>query len=251
MLALAIFWLLRLLRGTTAMPVVRGVGIVMVVVVVAGRLFDLEVINWLVENALAVLLIFILIVFQPEFRRALGQVGRAGRWSWLGMRRTGYDDLIEVVTTATMDLARRRTGALMVVERDTGLQEIVETGVRIDAVPTPHLLQGIFHPNTPLHDGAVVLRPDRVVAAACTLPLSQEGLGRGLNGGGMRHRAALGITERTDAVSVVVSEEDGAISLATDGRLLQNLDEQRLRSLLAMLLNGQRGTAAPAAAVRP
>lgn len=236
-LAGVIFFLLHLVRGTTAMPVVRGVGIVTVAIVVLGRVFDLEVINWLVRNALAVLVIFVLVVFQPEFRRALERVGRAGLRSWLGAGRDLHEQLVEVVSKVAEDLARQRAGALMVIERETGLQEIVETGVAVDALPTPELLAGIFYPNAPLHDGAVVLRADRVLAASCTLPLSNE---RRLQGGylGTRHRAALGISERSDALVVVVSEETGTISVASGGRLTQRVEGRRLRPLLQSLLNG-------------
>ena len=236
-LAGVIFFLLHLVRGTTAMPVVRGVGIVTVVIVALGRIFDLEVINWLVRNALAVLVIFVLVVFQPEFRRALERVGRTGLRSWLGAGRDLHEQLVEAVSKAAEDLARQRAGALMVIERETGLQEIAETGVAIDALPTPELLTGIFYPNAPLHDGAVVLRADRVLAASCTLPLSNE---RRLHGAylGTRHRAALGISERTDALVVVVSEETGTISVASGGRLAQRVEGRRLRPLLRSLLNG-------------
>ena len=236
-LTVVIFALLRLVRGTSAMPVVRGIGIVVVAIVVVSRVFDLEVLNWLVNNALAVLVLFVLIVFQPEFRRGLERVGRAGVRSWLGMGRDGYDPLIEVVSVAAGALAQQRTGALMVIERETGLQEIADTGTPIDALPTPALLEGLFYPNSPLHDGAVLLRPERVVAAACTLPVSTRQTVRGAHLG-LRHRAAVGISEQTDAIVVVVSEESGVISVATGGRLVQRLNEERLRTLLGTLTNG-------------
>jgi diadenylate cyclase len=133
-------------------------------------------------------------------------------------------------------------GALIVMERDAGLQEYTERGVRIDAVPTPELISNIFFPNSPLHDGAVVLRGDRVIAASVTLPLSENTLPGDL---GTRHRAGLGITERTDAVSLVVSEETGHISVAADGRIYTRLDETRMRGLLARLLHTARNGDAP------
>lgn len=238
-----IFWLLRLLRGTTAMTVVRGISFVAVAIVVLSRVLDSVALNWLADNALAVLVLFVLIVFQPEFRRALERVGRArGLRSWLGLGRETYHDIVDVVAEATEHLSERHAGALMVLERETGLQDVVETGVRIDAVPSSELLEGIFYPNAPLHDGAVVIRPGRVVAASCILPATRD---YHAHDGhlGTRHRAALGISEQTDAVVVVVSEESGMISLATDGRLIRRLDRRRLESLLGALLdgNGRRG----------
>jgi len=237
-IALVIYSLLRLIRGTTAMTVVRGMSILAVGLVVLSRVLDSVVLDWLVNNALAVFVLFVLIVFQPEFRRALERVGRAGGMrSWLGMRRESYADLVPVVAAVAGHLSARRYGGLIVIERETGLQDVVETGVPVDAVPTAALLEGIFVPNTPLHDGAVVLRPGRVIAASCMLPASSE-VAVGDEHLGTRHRAAVGISEVTDAIAVVVSEETGAISLAINGRLIRRLDQRRLESLLAALLNG-------------
>ena len=254
-ITLAVFWLLGLIRGTTAMTVVRGVGMVAVAVVVLSRALDSVVLNWMVNNTLAVLVLFVLIVFQPEFRRAFERVGRAGGLrSVFSAGRETYDATIHVVVETAEHLSERRTGALLVLERETGLQEVVDTGVPIDALPSADLLEGIFARNTPLHDGAVVIRPGRVVAAACILPSTenpqphQQHMGHqhlGHQHIGTRHRAALGISERTDAVTVVVSEETGAISLAYAGRLVQRLDARRLESLLGTLLNGSGRASEP------
>lgn len=237
-LAIVLFWLLRLLAGTTAMTVVRGIAFVGVGLIVLSRVLDSVVLDWLVNNALALLALFVLIVFQPEFRRALERVGRAGGLrSWLSPGGESYGDIVGVLTEATVSMAARNVGAIMVIERETGLQDVVETGIRVDATPTPELLEGIFHPGGPLHDGAVVLRPNRVVAASCMLPtaINQKAIDPHL---GTRHRAALGITEQTDAVAIVVSEETGVISLAADGKLIRPLDRRRLENHLASLLNG-------------
>ena len=237
-LAIVLFWLLRLLAGTTAMTVVRGIAFVGVGLIVLSRVLDSVVLDWLVNNALALLALFVLIVFQPEFRRALERVGRAGGLrSWLSPGGESYGDIVGVLTEATVSMAARNVGAIMVIERETGLQDVVETGIRVDATPTPELLEGIFHPGGPLHDGAVVLRPNRVVAASCMLPtaINQKAIDPHL---GTRHRAALGITEQTDAVAIVVSEETGVISLAADGKLIRPLDRRRLENYLASLLNG-------------
>jgi diadenylate cyclase len=226
LIAAIIYWVLLLLRGTTAMSVLRGIAVVFIGAFVLARVFDLRVLNYLLTHSFVAVLIAIPIIFQPELRRGLERLGRTRR-AWLG--RPSYDAVIDAVTGAACNLSHARHGALMVLERETGLEDYIVTGVRVDAAPSIELLQGIFFPNSPLHDGAVILRENRVVAAACTLPLADE-RPRGMMG--TRHRAALGITERTDAVSVVVSEETGQMSVATNGRMWQRLDEGRLRAIL-------------------
>jgi diadenylate cyclase len=220
-ISLMFFWVFMLLKGTTAMAVVRGAFIVLIAAVVFIGL-----------------LIALPIIFREEIRRALERVGRAGARAFGGS--LDYDETIETVAEAAGEMARNKVGALMVMERETGLQDYVETGIPVDALPTPELLEGIFYPNSPLHDGAVVLRGNRVVAAGCTLPLSDNTLPGEL---GTRHRAGLGITERTDAVSVVVSEETGRISVAADGRMYTRLDDARLKGLLDRLFGERNGTA--------
>ena len=233
LIAAIIYWVLLLLRGTTAMSALRGIAFVFIGAFVLARLFNLRVLSFLLQNSLIALLIVIPIVFQPELRRALERLGRTGRRAWLG--RPGYDSVVDAVTGAAANLSRQRHGALIVLERETGLEDYIDTGVRVDAAPSVELLEGIFFPNSPLHDGAVILRENRVVAAACTLPLAEES-GKGLMG--TRHRAALGISERSDAISVVVSEETGQISVASNGRMSRRLDAVRLRATLQSILGG-------------
>jgi diadenylate cyclase len=233
LIAAIIYWVLLLLRRTTAMSVLRGIAFIFIGAFVLARVFDLKVLSFLLRNSFIAVLIGIPIVFQPELRRALERLGRTGRRAWLG--RANYDQVIDAVAGAACNLASARHGALMVLERETGLEDYIDTGVRVDAAPSVELLQGIFFPNSPLHDGAVILRENRVVAAACTLPLAEES---GKSMFGTRHRAALGISERTDAVSVVVSEETGQVSVASNGRMLQRLDETRLRATLQTILGG-------------
>jgi diadenylate cyclase len=238
----SIWWLLLLVRGTTAMSLLRGAAIVLISAFVLANIFDLTVLNWILRNSLTGLLLGILIIFQPEIRRALERVGRTGMRAVRG--RGGYDHVIDMVTHASSDLSHQRHGALIVLERDTGLEEYITTGRRLDAETSAELLEGIFYRNSPLHDGATVIRGDRVVAAACTLPLSDTPLPKQF---GTRHRAALGISERTDAVAVVVSEETGEISVAADGRFSSKLDEERLRQSLRLLVGpGQNGNGIPA-----
>lgn len=233
LIAAVIFSTLRLLSGTRAMTQLRGALALLLVFVVLGRLLNLTVINFLVENSFTALLIGAAIVFQPEIRRALDRLGRTGIQGWL--TRPRYEEVIDSVVKAAGRMSLERHGGLFVLERGTGLGDVIETGVPVDARISPELLTGIFYPNSPLHDMAVILREERVVAAGCVLPLAGE-----LNGDdrflGTRHRAAIGITEQTDALSIVVSEETGDISVALHGRLTHVADERRLRAVLEWLL---------------
>ena len=230
LIALVIYLVFLLLRGTTAIALLRGAAIVLVGVVILAQVLNLEVLDFVIRNSLTGLLIAVPIIFQPEIRRALERVGRTGFRVWT---RGSYDDVIDAVSVSAVELAKQHHGALMIFERDTGLQSYIDTGVAVDATPSVKLLEGIFYPHGPLHDGAVILRESRVVAAACTLPMSEMRLSGEM---GMRHQAGLGVTEGTDAVSVMVSEETGMVSVAADGRLYARLDETRLRELLAQLL---------------
>ncbi|MDA1185242.1 MAG: diadenylate cyclase CdaA [Acidobacteria bacterium] len=228
----SIYWLLLLVRGTTAMTVLRGVGVLLVAAFILSRILDLRVLNWILRNSVAGLLIGMIIVFQPEIRRALERLGRTGLHSFL--RREERQDALNIVVRAAFVLSRQNVGALIVLERETGLKEVIDTGVPINATISSELLLSIFPETSPLHDGAVVLRLDRLVAAGCTLPLSESPLPAEY---GMRHRAAVGITERTDAVVVVVSEERGQVSLCSNGRMVPNLDEQYLSRQLHRLFD--------------
>lgn len=226
----SVYWVLLLIRGTTAMTVLRGAVVVLGGAFLLSRVLDLRVVNWLLRNSVTGLVIALALVFQPEIRRALERLGRTG------IRPVAATEervrAIEVVVRAAGGLARQQRGALIVFERETGLREVIDTGVPLDAALSGELLASVFATNTPLHDGAVIIRLDRVVAAGCTLPFSEVALAAEF---GMRHRAALGITERTDAVAVVVSEERGELAVASSGRMLSGLDERRLREQLYRL----------------
>jgi diadenylate cyclase len=234
LIAAVIFWTLRILSGTRAITQLRGALALILAFVVLGRVFDLTVINFLVENSFTALLVGAAIVFGPEIRRALDRLGRTGIQGWLDKSR--HDEVIDAVVKAAARMSAERHGGLFVVERDTGLQDVIETGVPVDAKVSPELLTGIFYPNSPLHDMAVVLRDQRVVAAGCVLPLAAE-LSLEERSLGTRHRAAIGITEQTDALSVVVSEETGDISVALHGRLTHVADDRRLRAVLEWVLD--------------
>lgn len=243
-IAVVFYALLRLMRGTTAMSVVRGMVFVAVAVSLIGRMVDSVVLNWIVSNALTVLLILVLIVFQPEFRRVFEHVGRLRAVMHWGGTRQPYRNLGTIVATAADHLSQQRTGGLFVLERETGLEELAGTGVRLGAAPTSDLLESIFWPGSPLHDGAVLLRPAEVVAAAVILPTSIGDVASRSQqdarlGGhiGTRHRAALSITEITDAVAVVVSEETGEVSVVVGGALTQGVSSIEVEQMLAELLH--------------
>jgi diadenylate cyclase len=230
LIALFIYWGFLLLRGTAAITLLRGAAIILIAITFLARALNLEVLDFVIRNSLTGLIIAVPIIFQPEIRRALERVGRGGFGVWA---RAPVDDVVDTISKTAADLSVRRHGALIVFERETGLQNYADTGVALDAVPTAELLEGIFFPNTPLHDGAVIMRENRVLAAGCTLPLSETRLSGEM---GLRHRAGLGVTEGTDAVALMISEESGSIAIAADGRLYPQLDEIRMRGLLAQLL---------------
>jgi len=231
LIAAIIYGAFLLVKGTAAMALLRGAAAILVAVVILARVLNLEVIDFLIRNSLTGLIIAIPIIFQPEIRRALERVGRTGFRIWA---QPGIADFIDTIVKSAMQLAVQRHGALIVLERETGLENHVETGVAIDSEPSSELFGGIFYPNSPLHDGAVILREGRVAAAGCTLPLSETRLPGEM---GLRHRAGLGVTEGTDAISIMVSEETGMVALASDGRMYTRLDEARLRELLTNALS--------------
>lgn len=240
LISLAIYWLLLLLRGTSAWTVLRGVSLLLVGAFLLARFFDLQVVNWMLENMVTGLVIGVIVVFQPEIRRVLDRLGRTG-WQ-LALVRQDHEYTVDVAVRAAARLARQRYGALIVFERETGLQEVIDTGVELNAELSAELLGSIFMPNTPLHDGAAIVRGDQVIAAGCTLPLTDSALQPDL---GMRHRAGVGLTEGTDAIVIVVSEERGSMGLAAQGRMRTNLDEAEVRTRLRrmfQLADGLRDT---------
>ncbi len=241
-IATIIFALLMVLRGTTAMTLIRGAVFVVLALFLVGRILELSVVNFLVRNALPGLVLGIIVIFQPEIRRTLERAGRTSVRRWL--LNSPEDVALDEISTAVVNLARNRHGAIIVIERGTGLEEFIETGVHLDAELNARLLESIFYPNSALHDRAVIARQGRIVAASCTLPLST---GTGAGRMGTRHRAGLGISEQTDAVAIVISEESGSISIASEGRLIPLRDESRVRSTLEALVVSRRGNLRPAA----
>ena len=222
--------LLYLARGTQAAPLLRGVIVLGVFFTILSSFNTLPAVSWLFQRTLPALLIAIPVIFQPELRRALERVGRAVQITNPSHHTTDTDHMISVIALACQRMADRKHGALIVLERATGLESYADTGVKVDAAISSELLQNIFFRNSPLHDGAVIIRNQRVLAAACILPLTSSYMSdRRL---GLRHRAAIGITEATDAIAVVVSEEHGSISITHNGRIIRRLDAARLEMIL-------------------
>ena len=231
LLVAALFYrLLTLVKGTRSAQMFVGL-FVIAVVGFAARYFDLLAVRWIVESLKTVWLIVFVILFQPELRHALAQFGRT-RYFRSFLRGENYGVLGEVVR-AVESLAQRRHGALIVMERNVGLRNFTETGTRVDAKVSAELLVTLFSPGSPLHDGAIVVREDTIIAASCILPLSSNPLSA--ISLGTRHRAALGLSEETDAAVIVVSEQTGAISVAYRGVLYSRLDEGQLRSELSRI----------------
>lgn len=231
LLVAALFYrLLTLVKGTRSAQMFVGL-FVIAVIGFAARYFDLLAVRWIVESLKTVWLIVFVILFQPELRHALAQFGRT-RYFRSFLRGENYGVLGEVVR-AVESLAQRRHGALIVMERNVGLRNFTETGTRVDAKVSAELLVTLFSPGSPLHDGAIVVREDTIIAASCILPLSSNPLSA--ISLGTRHRAALGLSEETDAAVIVVSEQTGAISVAYRGVLYSRLDEGQLRSELSRI----------------
>jgi len=240
LVASVFFLILQLVKGTRAATLLRGIAIVIVLVWGLSALLNLQAFSWLLSRTLTALVIAVPVIFQDELRRWLDRVGRFMPLAESGaLAQDATDEMITEIVDAMRLLARRRHGALIVLERETGLSDYIESGVPIKARTTSALLQTIFFPNTALHDGAVIIRGGLLAAAACTLPISSA---RRLPDRqmGLRHRAALGISEVSDAVAVIVSEETGRISLVVSGRFIRGIDAERLAIILGEYIHPRR-----------
>lgn len=237
LVAVLIYYALKLLLRTRANSVFKGIIIIFVIAWISD-LLQLHTISWAIELILNTGIIVLVVLFQPELRRALDQLGRskisAQMFNTQRRQRARHSEqVVSEIVKALTNMARKRIGALIVIERQTSLSDIAESGTHIDAEITDPLIENIFEPNTPLHDGAVIIRNERILAAACILKLSDDySISREL---GTRHRAAIGMTESTDAVTLIVSEETGIISMAREGRLTRYLDAKSLTILLTEL----------------
>ena len=229
--AVIIYELLLLTRHTRGSALLKGLFLLFLIVLLS-KILGLTSLSWLILAVLQNGAIVLVVLFQPELRKALERMGRS-RLITKGSHRNEdevTEVIIEEIVQTVVDLSRRRVGALLVFERKTGLQDVIETGTALNSEISAPLLENIFEPNTPLHDGAVVIRDDRVMAAACILPLAEaSGVIRGL---GTRHRAAVGITENTDAAVIVVSEQTGIVSFASDGTLKRPFTVEDIKTFL-------------------
>lgn len=225
--------LYTLIRESRAEQLIKGLALIIIVLKLSDIL-QLVALHWILQNTLTVGLIAIIVIFQPELRKALEHLGRS-RF----LTRKFFDTeeemqkVVDEITIAATNLSESKTGALIIIEQETGLRDYVANGILIDAAVSSALLENIFVVNTPLHDGAVIIRRDRIIAAACVLPLTEHEVKKEL---GTRHRAAIGITESSDAIAVVVSEETGNISLSINGRLTRNYNGERLKLVLTKIM---------------
>jgi len=234
--SLLIYEALKLIRGTRAMQMAIG-SVIVILLLYVSQAFPLRTVGWLIRNVFIYLPFAVIVLFQSDIRRALSHLGRAPFFRYFGQSEHAAENIEEVITAAAM-LAREKVGAIVVFEREIGLRNYVESGIPIDATVSYDLLTTIFQRDTPLHDGAVIIAEDRIAAAACFLPLTvSTKLDRDL---GTRHRAAIGLTEESDAVAVIISEERGEISLARHGEISRRLSVDDLRDRLESLILQRR-----------
>jgi diadenylate cyclase len=227
-----IYEFLKLIRGTRAVQMAAG-SLLIVGLFYVSRLLPLQTVNWMIRNMLAFVAFAAIVIFQSDIRRALAHFGQAPFFRYLNRQQAADETIEEIVVASTM-LSGQKVGAIMAVEREIGLRNYIESGIPLDATLTYDLVATIFHPGSPLHDGAVIIQESRIAAAACFLPLTiNPRVSREL---GTRHRAAIGLTEECDAVAIVVSEETGAISLALDGSIERDLSPDALRTRLRSLI---------------
>src|ERR1700676_3043678 len=229
--SILIYEVLKLIRGTRAVQMGLGGG-VLVALFYGSRWGHLETVNWLIRNVFGYIVFAVIVIFQSDIRRALAHFGRAPFFRYLAKAESAEESIEELVVAAGL-LSSQRIGAIIAIERQIGLRNYIEGGIRLDAILTYDLLQSIFLPTSPLHDGAVIVQDDRVASAACFLPLTvNPKLSKDL---GSRHRAAIGLTEENDSIAIVVSEETGALSVVVDGQIEQGLDPDALRTRLRSL----------------
>lgn len=234
-LAVCIYQIYRAFRATRGAQILVGLGSILVVLTLISQVFKFEVIGWLIKSAATVLAFSLIVIFQPELRDALARLGSKRIYSFSSKRRLAF---LERFADAVIALSKKRIGALFAIQRGISLKKLLDTGVTLDAQFSPELAMAVFHPKAPLHDGGMIIANDRVAGAACVFPVTQREMHD--RSTGLRHRAAIGLTEETDAVAVVVSEETGAISICIDGTLQRNLTEKQFREIIAdIFLSGK------------
>jgi diadenylate cyclase len=227
-----------LIKETRAVQLLKGILLILLLIPISS-LLELTMLKWILEKTITIGVLSIIIIFQPEIRRALEHLGRSAfNDIHILEDEEAMEKIVTEVAEAVESLSKERTGALIVIENRTGLGEVIGTGTILDAVVSSALLQNIFVVNTPLHDGATIIRNDKIAAAGCFLPLtSNDSISKSL---GTRHRAAIGISENSDALTIIVSEETGTISLAVNGRLTRNYTKERLRDILIRILKSRQ-----------
>jgi len=228
LLAACIYQVYRTFRATRGAQILVGLITILVFLTLVSALFKFEVIQWIITRAAAVLAFALIVIFQPELRNGLARLGSNRLFSFYSKRQL---DFLERFADAVIHLSKKRIGALFAIQRDISLKEQLDTGVMLDAKFSPELAMAVFHPNAPLHDGGMIIADDRVAGAACVFPVTEREMQD--RSTGLRHRAAIGLTERSDAVAVVVSEETGGVSICENGILLRNLSEKVFREKLA------------------
>lgn len=230
--AVLFYWVYVFLKETRAMRILYGL-LLLLVLMAAGRLLNLILLNWILKSIMAMLLVAIPVVFQPELRTALEKLGRTKFLGELAFSKHDSGSLVNEIVSAVSHLSSHKIGALIVLQRQTGLREYIDGGISLDAIVKTELLLSIFFPRSPLHDGAVIIVGDKIACAGAVLPVSQSILSGNL---GTRHKAGLGITENSDAISIVVSEETGGISMGVSGKLEVKISEERLKNRLSALI---------------
>ena len=228
LLATCIYQTYRAFRATRGAQILVGLGTILIVLTLVSTIFRFEVIQWIITRTAAVLAFALIVIFQPELRTGLARLGSNRLFSLYGRRRL---DFLERFADAVLNLSKKRVGALFAIQRDVSLKEQLDTGVVLDARFSPELALAVFYPKAPLHDGGMIIADDRVAGAACVFPVTEREMQD--RSTGLRHRAAIGLTERTDAIAVVVSEETGGISICQNGVLQRNLTEQQFREKIA------------------
>jgi len=240
--AVVVYKLMMIIKGTRAVQLIKGLG-VLIMASLVSNLLGFRTFGWILSQLQAVLVIALPVVFQPELRRALEQLGRGKFFArpLVMLNQEALQNLVNELIKGVKLLSKNNFGALIIIERETGVNDFIETGTKIDGLVSTEFLVNLFIPKSPLHDGAVIIRGDRVIAAGCFLPLSENpNLSKEL---GTRHRAALGLTEQSDALAVIVSEETGVISVAEEGRLTRYLDENTLKEILSKRIQNKQSAA--------
>jgi diadenylate cyclase len=228
LLATCIYQVYRAFRATRGAQILVGLGTILIVLTLVSTVFKFEVLQWIITRAVPFLAFALIVIFQPELRTGLARLGSNRLFSLYGRRRL---DFLERFADAVLNLSKKRIGALFAIQRDVSLKEQLDTGVVIDAYFSPELAMAVFFPKAPLHDGGMIIANDRVAGAACVFPVTEREMKD--RSTGLRHRAAIGLTERTDAIAVVVSEETGGISICENGSLQRNLTEKQFREKIA------------------